>query len=371
MSFGSLADEWDVVVVGAGLGGSVAARRLSESGAKVLLVDRATFPRGKVCGCCLGPMAMRTLEAFDVLPALDTLKVARLTLATPMATRSLALGTTQTASREQLDQVLVHRAEAAGATFVGGCTAKIDAAPPASGSTTVGLRSGTNVANVRAKVIVDAAGLGSHRGATAGRTAPYIGLGAMLGEDTHGMGTDELRMAATSRGYLGAAPLADGRATLAAALKRDAMHTAGARDVALHELADLIGIPLPAVAHATFRGVPPVRVRQAAQTGNVFRVGDAARFVEPITGEGMGWALAAGDAVTPHILAHLRNASARPTWPRALPTMLRKSQRRCAGVAALVHRPAVLGALLRLLPATATSGIATAASGRSTQWRPA
>src|SRR5262249_23647918 len=44
---------WDAVVVGAGPAGALAARELARLGAAVLLVDRATFPRWKVCGCCL------------------------------------------------------------------------------------------------------------------------------------------------------------------------------------------------------------------------------------------------------------------------------------------------------------------------------
>jgi len=42
---------WDVVIVGAGPTGSLAARQLSLAGADVLLVDRLAFPRWKVCGC--------------------------------------------------------------------------------------------------------------------------------------------------------------------------------------------------------------------------------------------------------------------------------------------------------------------------------
>src|SRR5215212_4439345 len=53
---------WDAVVIGAGVAGSIAAYQLARSGARVLLVDRATFPRDKVCGCCLNAHALRALE---------------------------------------------------------------------------------------------------------------------------------------------------------------------------------------------------------------------------------------------------------------------------------------------------------------------
>ena len=59
----SLADAsartWDAVVVGAGPAGAVAARELARRGTTVLLVDRASFPRNKVCGACLNVRARR------------------------------------------------------------------------------------------------------------------------------------------------------------------------------------------------------------------------------------------------------------------------------------------------------------------------
>ncbi|MDG2282718.1 MAG: FAD-dependent oxidoreductase, partial [Longimicrobiales bacterium] len=53
----------DVVVVGAGSAGSLAALRLARAGCDVVLLDRARFPRRKVCGACVGPGALATLEA--------------------------------------------------------------------------------------------------------------------------------------------------------------------------------------------------------------------------------------------------------------------------------------------------------------------
>ena len=41
---------WDVVVIGAGPAGAIAARQIALAGARVLLVERKSFPRRKVCG---------------------------------------------------------------------------------------------------------------------------------------------------------------------------------------------------------------------------------------------------------------------------------------------------------------------------------
>ena len=51
----------DAIVVGAGPAGSTAAYRLASAGARVLLLDRARFPRDKPCGGGLTGRAVRLL----------------------------------------------------------------------------------------------------------------------------------------------------------------------------------------------------------------------------------------------------------------------------------------------------------------------
>lgn len=59
----------DVIVVGSGPGGAIAAATLAQAGKSVLLVDRASFPRDKVCGDGMPHHVMEMLiEKFDVDP---------------------------------------------------------------------------------------------------------------------------------------------------------------------------------------------------------------------------------------------------------------------------------------------------------------
>lgn len=58
---------YDVVIVGAGPAGSTAAKTLAENGIKVLIVDKATFPRDKPCG---GGLPTRVAKRFPYIESL-------------------------------------------------------------------------------------------------------------------------------------------------------------------------------------------------------------------------------------------------------------------------------------------------------------
>lgn len=117
-----MSERVDVVVVGAGPAGSTAAYRLSQAGARVLLLDRQSFPRDKPCG---GGLTMRAVKVLpvDVWPVVEDV-ITRLDVRSRYAgnpvrhryTRPLAWMT----QRRRLDQFLAERAADAGADFQDG-----------------------------------------------------------------------------------------------------------------------------------------------------------------------------------------------------------------------------------------------------------
>ena len=54
---------WDVVVIGGGVAGGLAALDCARRGLSVLVVEKRAFPRWKVCGCCFNAQAQGVLEA--------------------------------------------------------------------------------------------------------------------------------------------------------------------------------------------------------------------------------------------------------------------------------------------------------------------
>ena len=56
----------DAIVVGAGPAGAISALVMARAGARVLIVDRATFPRDKLCGDTINPGSLALLDLLGV-----------------------------------------------------------------------------------------------------------------------------------------------------------------------------------------------------------------------------------------------------------------------------------------------------------------
>lgn len=62
--------DYDVIVVGAGPGGSMAARCCARAGLNTLIIEKERFPRYKACGGCLSLKTARLLD-FDLSPVIE------------------------------------------------------------------------------------------------------------------------------------------------------------------------------------------------------------------------------------------------------------------------------------------------------------
>lgn len=123
------AGPYDVVIAGAGLAGGSLALRLAGAGARVALVDAATFPRDKLCGEYLSPEAWGVLGRLGLTDAVARSgyhPIRRLRLTTPRG-RQLEADLTGPdglpgigLGRAFLDDLLVRHARAAGAEVIEG-----------------------------------------------------------------------------------------------------------------------------------------------------------------------------------------------------------------------------------------------------------
>ena len=293
---------WDVVVAGGGPAGSTAARALALRGASVLLLDRGELPRWKVCGACLSPGAQDALAAAGLggLPcALGAVPLDRLTLAAAGRSASLPLAGTVALSRAALDRALADAAASAGACVRVGATASLGTATGSQRVVVVRWRG--RAERHTARVVVDATGLGGGLGGATGvaerqpyRVAPgsRIGLGAVFDAGQVALPRGELRMVAGAHGYVGMVRVEDGRVNVAAAVEPDAVRRRGPGEAVAEILAESGLEALPASPALGWRGTPTLTRRPTELGGaRLLRLGDAAGYVEPFTGEGICWAL--------------------------------------------------------------------------------
>jgi flavin-dependent dehydrogenase len=151
--------------------------------------------------------------------------------------------------------------------------------------------------------------------------------------------------------------LEDGRIDVAAAIDRSALatHADPARAIAAL-LAETTALPdglLPAataIRAAAFH-VTPALTRSAplvaGESGRILRIGDAAGYVEPFTGEGIGWALSSSRILADAVLAPsglLPPATAAARYRAAHRREFGPVHARCRFVAGILRRPVVVAA---------------------------
>ncbi len=331
---------FDVVVVGAGPAGATTARGLARRGLRVLLVDRARFPRSKVCGCCLNPRALATLARIGLGALVETLGAEPLTgldLAAGRRRATLDYPLGAALSRDALDAALAAEAVAAGAEFLPGASAAL-----APGGVRLTLSDAAR--EVRARFVVSATGLADGLFPAEARAAPTarsrVGAGTILDAAPDGYAPGRIFMACGRGGYVGLVVLEDGRLDVAAALDPAAVREAGGAAAAAAAIVASTRLPdVPGLAASRWRGTPALsRSPAKVVVGSVFRVGDSAGYVEPFTGEGIAWALAGGETLAA-TLADDPDPAGR--WERGHRRIVRDRQLACRTVARVLRSPAM------------------------------
>ena len=309
----------DVLIAGAGPAGSVAATLLARTGARVLIVDRETFPRDKLCGDTINPGLVALLKSIDLwggpLERAPALAGMLLTGPSERVEGRYGSGVTGRAIvRRELDAWLLDRAVAAGARFEPGEIVRGPLLDDSHGVPVVrglvlarrGQGSQTRVpaamtigADGRRSVLARALGL-SHHPARPRRWA--FGAYATGIEGLSDVGEMHIRPG----GYLGIAPLGGGLANVCAVTGPRPVGPTP-RAVVHHVIAQDPSIA-SRFARATFDDrisvLGPLAVETSAPgVDGLLLAGDAAGFVDPMTGDGLhiairGAVLAAREVLT-------------------------------------------------------------------------
>ena len=300
----------DVLIAGAGPAGAMAAFVLAKAGARVVLVDRETFPRVKLCGDTINPGAVRLLASVGLTGGpLDTaVPLTGMYLTGPGASVRAAYGRPPAAlalRRRTFDAWLVEQAVAAGAHFEPAVVARATLADEHSGVPIVrGLvLDSANRHALRMPAILTIAADGRRSS-----LARAVGLaGVPRGPKRWAYGTyatgvagltDFGEMHVRHGWYVGVAPIGGGVANVCVVKP---VHAAGGRrpidDVreALARDPDLAARFEHAAIDEGVRVLGPLASEaRAAGVAGLLLAGDAAGFVDPMTGDGVHLALQSG-----------------------------------------------------------------------------
>ena len=289
-------ERFDAIVVGAGPAGSATAIRLARGGARVLLADRARFPRDKPCGGGLTGRAVRELPV-DVTPVVEDVVhrfEVRLDYRKRFERRSEAPLVLMT-QRRRLDAFLTEQAVGTGVEFrdgvtVGGLTIGPDGVELTIGGSRMG-----------AAVLVGADGVNGSVARAAG-----LGGGVLYGIALEGngplsegqAGRATIELGVVPGGYGWVFPKAGhanygvgGWASEGPRLRRH-----------LHTLCAQHGVDSDVLSDVRGRRLP-IRRTSEAQRGAILLVGDAAGLVDPLTGDGIYEALLSARLAAESILA--------------------------------------------------------------------
>ncbi len=361
-----MSGRFDAIVVGAGPAGSVAALVLARGGARVALVDRASFPRDKACGDVVGPRGVRLLETLGIsvpgaeagafeLVAPSGRKVA---LPWPAAGAEYAAGPL-VVRRRDLDGALRDAALAAGAVPVRASVRGLD------GEAVL-----TDGASLSAPVVIGADGALSRVAQVAGLVHPAEALWgfALRGyvERDVPRGRIDIFSPPGQRpvpGYGWAFPSSGGGTNVGVGLGLRDRRDRGKLGAGL--LADYLRLVWGEAAPELIdRRGGWLRMGLGGVTlarGRVLLVGDAAGLVNPLSGEGIAEAMLSGQTAAEAVLAGPEQAAER--YRAAIAARHGRFHSATGAVhAALVARPAAIGRAAELLT-TPVLGSALAAGG--------
>ena len=297
-------ERYDVLVVGAGPAGSATAIHLARGGARVLLVDRASFPRDKPCGggltgralraapCAVDPVVEHIVDTFEL--RLDYGRRFERDCGEPMILMT---------QRRRLDAHLAEQAVEAGAEFRDGTRVDDLAIVPA------GVEARVGGVRVQAETIVGADGANGVVAKTAGLGDGIVRGGALEGnvswddlDADRYRGRAVVELGVVPGGYAWVFPKGDhanfgvgGWQSEGPRLRDHLARLAEHHDVQIEQLTEVKGHRLP---------MRPIGCAPA--TSSVLLVGDAAGLVDPLSGDGMYEAFVSAKLAAESILTDTR-----------------------------------------------------------------
>lgn len=345
----SIPDRTEIIVIGGGVAGLVSSIVLARHGFNVLLCEKKSYPRDKVCGACLNANALATLEKLQLSSILDRLgapSLQQVQIQCGPRTVTLPLPTGRAITRRELDLALADEASRCGVTILENVSASLESLTPDQRFRNVKIQSTHDTRNVEASLVFVAAGLGGVRESaqpwpTQVKPNSKIGLGLNLQSSSHNIRSHTIHLCVRSNGYLGIVQAEQGLLNLAAAVHPKLLQQSNSFGAWVRETLSQyhLNIDYP-LEEAPWRGTPTLTRRITRPFGRRWlAIGDSAGYVEPFTGEGMAWALAGGSLAASLAVQNLAAWTEKheAQWGSLYQQMIRHRQLSCRSLAWLLQ----------------------------------
>jgi len=360
---------YDVVIVGAGPAGSATAIMLARRGHSVAILDKEKFPREKLCGDFINPSNWPTLRrlgvAEEVLAASrDRISEFRITsylgaeARVPLPDSGAGAGYGVALRRSTLDAILLRRAKCDGAVIWDNC--KFKTLHRCRDGWSIVVENDQGPDEIVAQVVIGADGRNSKVAHDQGLSRALPRRGDAVGFQLHVKSSydiaGKIEIHLFPGGYGGMAKIDHNLINFSFAVDRLSLENCGGleallssrvqKNASLKEL--LRGGERIGPAHSTY---PVYFSPRRCYSDRLLLVGDAARVSEPITGEGVYFALRsgvfAGDAL--HAAFQTGDLSSRTLQSYACACRAAFAVRRGlnALVRFMIYRPALLTPFLR------------------------
>ena len=352
-----------VLIIGGGVAGSVCALRLRQLGIPVHLAEKAVFPRGKVCGCCLGGTGLSVLQLVGLKDWV--LEHGQLTHTWKGSLGSHRIEIPNVGgvaiSRERLDTEMLNRVDTAGVVVHSPVTAVVDNLEVDHVSVTLKYQNGTSKRR-EYELVVLASGLNAAGGnrLLPWKESPNGPFGVSFLAEVDHLSSGVIGMACNDDGYVGVVRLENDRVDVAAALASGAK--ASSIGSPMDRILDILNQSrldlgsIKSISKTQF--TPPLRRARLAGRGRIVAIGDASGYVEPFTGEGMTWGMMSGYELADLVYCsrgHLSRIGEK--WCRQQKKLLQSRRRACRLLTTLLQSSAVrrnAGYMLSRFPSLAS-----------------
>jgi flavin-dependent dehydrogenase len=344
-------DQWDLIVIGGGLAGLAVSTTAARHGKRVLLCEKKSYPRAKVCGACLNGNALAAMHELGFSNILDRVQAPELNkvhIANGKRHLELNLPGGRAITREKLDYELAFEAQRAGVTLLQDCQANLDDCLTSATFREVKLTQGRSTRKFTSKLIAITAGLAGLKlpeGTEPAKVAPHskIGMGTTCVDPDSNIQRGKIYLCVRKEGYLGIVQAEQGILNLAAAIQPSLLKSSRSFTQWAQETLQLYGLHANLPSDSThWQGTPALTRQLKLPAGHRWlAIGDSAGYVEPFTGEGMAWALASG-TVAGNLIANQIdswNSECENQWVKLHRSLIRSRQSGCRCLAWCLERP--------------------------------